>query len=813
MRFYLFILMIFTALNSYSQRQANVWYFGDNAGINFNSGKPEVLTNSAMSTYEGSAVISDTLGNLLFYTNGSTVWNANHQIMENGTGLNGDSSSCESAIIIPVPESKMYYYIFTVDYEAKPKGLQYSVVNINGDNGLGVVTETKNIPLLSPVPEKVTAVWHANKKDIWLVSHGWGNNKFYAWLITKDGIQTEPVISEVGMDYVQLEPVFVINAIGFLRFSPTGTKIASALLRASSVEILDFDANTGILTNPVTLDFGLGSPYGVEFSPDGTKLYASVDRELYQVDLTGATNEDIKNSLTKIHTAGNFIGALQLATDGKIYAAVSTEQHLGIVNNPNLKTPDCNFVEDGLYLNGRKCRMGLPDFMQSYFLPPAFRTGNYCEKTLVNFNPTNTAGTDSVSWNFGDEKSGILNTDTAYNSSHYYENSGTYTVELTSRKSGTTYKYSQDVIIADSPAKGLISDTTICGNNEIEIYPPYKNYSYKWNNEIVDTVFYASKTGKYPVEITNIYTSCKISDTVNITEGTLAEIILEKDTGFCKNDFYTINIYKKGYSYKWQDNSTDSVIIANKAGKYFVNVVDSLGCKGSDTVNITEYPLPEFSLGEDTTLCTGGFYILKPDISEVLFLWNDSITDNKYIVDKQEVIRLQITDTNLCKFTDSLNVIYKTTPDFSLGKDTSVCDGEYFELSVNTDIGDFIWNDKSNLPYFIPDSSGTYYVNVTNKCGTSSDTISVTFIFCDKIKIPNVFTPNSDGKNDFFYIEGIKNTTWSLKIYSRWGSLIFETDNYKNDWKAENSETGVYYYLLYNRKINKTYTGFVHIYK
>ena len=85
------------------QKQANVWYFGDHAGLDFKTGSPVALSNGALKTDEGCASISDTAGNILFYTDGITVYNKKDTSMPNGTGLNGHSSSTQSSIIIPVP--------------------------------------------------------------------------------------------------------------------------------------------------------------------------------------------------------------------------------------------------------------------------------------------------------------------------------------------------------------------------------------------------------------------------------------------------------------------------------------------------------------------------------------------------------------------------------------------------------------------------------------------------------------------------------------------------------------------------------------
>jgi hypothetical protein len=85
--FFLFIFLYFSGI-CYSQNQANIWYFGSFAGVDFNSGSPVSLSDGAMTTNEGCATICDSEGELLFYTDGTKVYNKNHSIMPNGTKNN-----------------------------------------------------------------------------------------------------------------------------------------------------------------------------------------------------------------------------------------------------------------------------------------------------------------------------------------------------------------------------------------------------------------------------------------------------------------------------------------------------------------------------------------------------------------------------------------------------------------------------------------------------------------------------------------------------------------------------------------------------
>jgi len=147
-KFIPFFVFTFLTLSLSAQNQANIWYFGHNAGLDFNGGDPVALNDGALFTDEGVATISDYNGNLLFYTDGKVVWNKNHQIMPNGTGLLGHASSTQSAVIVPQPSNSDLYYIFTVDYTASSGGMAYSVVDMDLENGLGNVSNVKNVPLI-----------------------------------------------------------------------------------------------------------------------------------------------------------------------------------------------------------------------------------------------------------------------------------------------------------------------------------------------------------------------------------------------------------------------------------------------------------------------------------------------------------------------------------------------------------------------------------------------------------------------------------------------------------------------------------------
>jgi hypothetical protein len=276
------LLLYLFACVSFGQGEANNWYFGNKAGITFNSGVPVALVNGEMQAEEGCASLSDASGQLLFYTNGISVWNRNHQVMVNGSGLLGHQSSTQSGTIVPLPGSSNLFYIFTLDAQAGANGFRYSLIDLNLDGGLGAVTTTKNVLINTPSCEKISVVKHSNDTDYWIVTRESNSNKFNTHLLTSSGLSATPVISFSSFIMTQNT-----DTVGAMKISPDGFKLAVCYSYnpSSRVELLDFNTTTGQLSNPqiIITTNGVGY-YGVEFSPNNRLLYITEGngRKLHQ---------------------------------------------------------------------------------------------------------------------------------------------------------------------------------------------------------------------------------------------------------------------------------------------------------------------------------------------------------------------------------------------------------------------------------------------------------------------------------------------------------------------------------------------------
>jgi len=155
--------------------------------------------------------------------------------------------------------------------------------------------------------------------------------------------------------------------------------------------------------------------------------------------------------------------------------------------------------------------------------------------------------------------------------------------------------------------------------------------------------------------------------------------------------------------------------------------------------------------------------------------------------------------------------------------DTVICPqlGESSNINVNFTGGygpfQYIWepNISNNATATVtPEQTTTYFVKVIDTCGNAIVSNSITVLVECPIEIPNVFTPNGDGINDFFVIKNIEQyPKSSLIIFNRWGNKVYESSDYKNDWDGANCSDGVYYYILQQSKKNKSYHGIINLIK
>ena len=355
-----------------------VWFItGEQSGSNKNflvdfrkPGTPVVTCGPmipAATGVEGTAVFTDpTTGQLLFYTDGITVYNGfDNTQLANGDALFGQPSASEPALITPkYGGDGGTFYVFSDNYsdDLSPTGdIYYSVIDLS-QGPHGTVT-TKNTHLFNGnVGEALDMLPHANGTDFWVLAYD-GAANVDAFLVSASGVSSTPVVSPTGLTGTVLRSAInhsydydhVVLAMNFS--GPNG-----------QIAVANIDRATGMLSGVKTLVTGdLG--FHASYSGDGTKLYYVRGTEgwegvAYQYDLSTGTEAVL---------GGTGLAAAKLAPDGKVYYVGYGKTSLAVVNTPNQPGAAAGFVENGLPLNGCIAAFGVPNQTAAYltYLPPS----------------------------------------------------------------------------------------------------------------------------------------------------------------------------------------------------------------------------------------------------------------------------------------------------------------------------------------------------------------------------------------------------------------------------------------------------------
>ena len=552
--------MWFTTLKSgilYAQKQNNFWFFGNEAGINFNSGSPVSITTGQMLSVEGCATVSDPVtGNLLFYTNGLQIWNANHTVMPNGNGILGGSStsSTQGALIVPFPNNPGKYFVFTVDESigGATNGFRYSVVNMNLNGGLGdVIPGQKNILLQNNVTERLAVAAKGDSTGYWVMIHERGNNIFKAYSIDQNGVNANPVSSAVGAIHTTTTQANGDETMGAMKFNHVFTKIAVAIYAGNKVQVFDFNNCSGTVSNPVTINT-LDNPYGLEFSPDNSRLYydlyynAGFSGAVYQINML-APNPASSVVLVGVSSSFNFqcMGAMQLAPDGKIYISINSESWLSSINNPNNPGVSCGFVDQAVILQQvglfpSPGLLGLPQYVPivNGTITPSLTTVSICQNQLPYL------------WN-----------------GNLYSSTGSYSVTLTNSVGCDSIAA---LNLTVNPTSASSASVTVCAND----------LPYLWNGQTINS------TGTYTSTLPN-------------SNGCDSVVTLTFTALFAQTSNINISICPTQLPYSWNNLTITS------GGNYQATLTDMNGCDSVVTLNLTV--LPTSSSTTAVSICQSAF--------------------------------------------------------------------------------------------------------------------------------------------------------------------------------------------------------------
>jgi len=713
-----------------AQHETSKWYFGSNAGLDFMTSPPTVITSGSLNTSEGCASMADANGSLLFYTDGSTIYNNADLVMANGTGLLGFSSSSQSAIIVRQPGSSTIYYVFAQG--ATSNGFGYSVVDMSLAAGMGSVT-TKNVMLSFPSSEKLTSVKHCNGIDTWVITHDYTGNAFRAYLVSPLGVSLTPVTSNVGSSFSGND------YIGCLKCSPNGKRLAQGIYgNTSGYELYDFDASTGIVSSPVFLGPNYLLAYGVEFSPDGTKLYGSTfgGQKVFQWNICAGSAAAIAASTTTLTSLGAGKGQLQLAPNGKIYIARVNQQALAVINNPNTAGASCGYVEVGQTTAPKLNALGLPNFVTSSFRPspPPFtytagaasscQTASYTAPAIAQSYSATVCSAAAYSvigcdWDFGDPATGAANSSTLTNPSHVFSTIGTYTTQLVLHYScgGGTDTLWQAVNITN-PCVSVSSTSITCASlisatvTSMGIGP----FSYTWvpGNQTTSVVS-GLTPGHYTIAVHDAYYNITYSTTANFNSlipltGSLLNSSTVACYGATTGTAAIVNIAggSGDQDYAWSLNGaavyTTAFVSGLGAGIWSVLVTDALtGCQISETFSITQPPALTLQLSAGNAQACAGTSVVLTGVNSggtllginagYDYVWDNGSTSSTRTVSESAggsyVYTLSSSDDNSCTVTNTVAVDFIPIPSLTLSN-IYICPQEVGTLSVSG-AASYVW--------------------------------------------------------------------------------------------------------------------------
>jgi len=358
--------------------------------------------------------------------------------------------------------------------------------------------------------------------------------------------------------------------------------------------------------------------------------------------------------------------------------------------------------------------------------------------------------------------------------------SGSYYLTVQSTISGVLC-IATDSVYVDVIAPGITyghSDTSICALvSGITLNAPGGYISYVWNTGAT-TPYINEGSGIYWVDASNSCTS--FIDTFYVTSVPATVSTSVKDTTVCEGNSITLRAPRGYSSYLWSTGSSANSVIA-ESGVYWVSA--SVICAlVTDTFFVASIPTPIVNLGNDTSICEGNsitLYATEPLGSK--YLWSNGSTEPSISVSAFGTYTLTVTQSG-CSVSSTVTIsgLYKPAA-IDLGQDTTLCDGQQMILAVNDPGGSLRLNTGDTKQEITVTEPGNYWVTASNICGSVSDTINVTFGACD-IGVPGAFSPNGDGRNDVLYVRGSGIKTLTLKIFDRWGHVIFVTTNQQIGW-------------------------------
>jgi hypothetical protein len=569
------------------------------------------------------------------------------------------------------------------------------------------------------ITEKVTATLHRNGRDVWILSHEYNSNRLCAYIISEAGL-AGPVFTAIGHPIMQ--PLFNGHGDGCIKVSPNGKLVAiTNKYLTKGVAILDFDNEKGTFSNlrPINVE----EYYGIEFSPDNSKLYMAYSNlPLVQYDIGSGKQTILRNM------SGEFTAALQLGPDGRIYLANRQREYLGVINTPNNDGLDADLRIDGFHLGGRSSEYGLP--FSGFYVFKSALTSNapVCDgqSVCIQSNFFNMYQDIEYYWE-GPENFRSNSPNPCINDAKP-ENSGYY--KLTARYKGFTIIDSILVVVSQYP-NVIISPSDnqkICQGETIVLSADNSLNHFRWSTGDTSNKIIVSKSGTYILQAENKY-GCKGWDTVSVEVVPYPISEIEGSDKLCSGTSAALRsrFRDSSYSYIWSTGETGPEIIINTGGKYSLIVTNEGICTDTSEIIITDSEGIDVKILGDIELCQGFIGQLSSSVAGLGFehTWSNGDKSETISISKPGIYWLMVEAENGCIGFDTVEVRYHDNPEAEIlahGGETIICPGVSTLITAYpNDITRYTydWDNGSTNPERFIDTAGMYSVIIRSKYGCS----------------------------------------------------------------------------------------------
>lgn len=756
-RFFFSFFVISVCLFSQAQDLINNnWTFEEDIGITFNTSPPSYVANINSGT-EGPETISDSVGNLLFYSSDGEIIASNHTVMPNGDSINGNRSCMGYANATCWPGSPDKYIYFTGGavenfLTGDSMKLSYSIIDMSLNGGLGdVEVATKNTILISSdISERIIIGNHSNGYYKWLIVRMATGSTYHAYLIDESGVSHTPVVSNVGWVLAPPTLSYRKHLLGNLKLNKTMDKLVEVSGQAwtnpltENILLMDFNATTGVISNPVGwYKFETFNQLrDAEFSPNGELLYVSSNRNgISQFDITSNNSVTIKASEIIVVSTDSSGSGLQIGPDDIIYfggnIVTLPPVRIGCIKNPNVVGLGCNPDINGDCVDGAffgwNASAQFPKTKYSCEKPLRIFAMDTCEQSDVEFGFTFFEAYDSVHWDFGDPASG-MNSSSDSNAFHYYDNSGLYLVSFQLFTNGLVFEDTMNLMIYERPNFELGNDTILCGN-----------------------------------------TSSLILDVLN--------------------DPHTV--------YSWNTGDSTSSLEVTVPGTYILEAISTGRCYFSDTINITFEAIPEVDLGENIKICSFDTLItLDSKVTDASYLWNTGQQTETIEVNEFGVYWVEV-EKNGCFHADTIRIDSNLSINYDNWENSLVkCFNDTVKIGIaeNPDYS-YEWNTGEITSFIEIYEEGVYDLTIRYEDCEEVTSIDIVNKVCCETFWPNAFSPDGDGVNEFFFPKAdCELGTMHIEIYDRWGKQLFLSNDVEFEWdglskSGQEVQKGIYTFI------------------